>query len=277
MSEKQIAALLHNQVEQNGVGYAWGAEGCPIVNAGPNSAMGHSTPTDGILQRGQLLHSDFGVRVDGFCSDMQRMLYFLAPGESQAPAVVQHGFDTVVNGIQAAAAAMQPGVCGAEIDAIARQVVTSAGYPEFMHRAGPPAWTPGPRRRRAAWAALEKYGDLPDRPLETGQVYTIEPSLFVPGYGVVGVEEDVLLTEHGIEYLGEPRNDINLEIKILAAARPPVFLFQDFSGCFIGPGHYRGDPAAALDWAPTNHSPRMGVRCGMRAAFWKGANPPKAW
>ena len=211
MSEKQIAGLLHDQTHRRGLDYAWPVESCPAVNAGPDSPMGHSGPTDTILQRGHLLHFDFGVKVEEFCSDIQRMVYFLAPGETQAPAPVQHGFDTVLHAIQAAAAAMKPGVTGAEIDGIARSIVTGGGYPEFMHGLGHQLGRHAHDGGGMLGPRWEKYADLPDRPLEASQVYTLEPSLYVPGYGVVGLEEDVLLTEHGVEYLGEPQTTLILK------------------------------------------------------------------
>jgi len=211
MTEKQIAGLFHDQVHRRGLGYAWAPESCPAVNAGPASAMGHSGPTDIVLERGHLLHFDFGVKLGGFCSDIQRMMYFLAPGETQAPAAVQHGFDTVLQAIEASGAAMKPGVQGAEIDGIARSIVTAAGFPEFMHGLGHQLGRHAHDGGGMLGPRWEKYGDLPDRPLEVGQVYTLEPSLFVPGYGVVGIEEDVMLTEPGIEYLGEPQTKLILK------------------------------------------------------------------
>lgn len=211
MSEKQIAGLFHDQVHRRGLDYAWAAESCPAVNAGPQSPMGHSGPTDILLRRGQLLHFDFGVKKDGFCSDIQRMMYFLGPGETEPPAAVSHGFDTVLGAIQAAAAAMKPGVAGAEIDGIARSIVTGAGFPEFLHGLGHQLGRHAHDGGGMLGPRWEKYGDLPDRPLEAGQVYTLEPSLFVPGYGVVGLEEDVLLTGAGIEYLGGPQTRLILK------------------------------------------------------------------
>jgi Xaa-Pro aminopeptidase len=211
MSESQIAALLHDQVRRRGLAYAWTPESCPAVNAGPESAMGHAGPTGTVLQPGHILHFDFGVKIDGFCSDLQRVLYFRRPGESEAPGPVQKGFQTALRAVQAAAQAMRPGVPGAEIDAIARSIVTGAGYPEFMHALGHQLGRHAHDGGGILGPRWEKYGDLPDRPLEAGQVYTIEPSLFVPGYGVIGLEEDVLLTPGGVEYLGEPQTKLILK------------------------------------------------------------------
>ncbi len=208
MTEKQIGAIVQGATRQRGLGFAWPVQSCPAVNAGPDSPMGHSGPTDNVLKQGHILHFDFGVLYDGFCSDIQRVLYFLAPGETRPPEAVQRGFDTAVKAILASAAAMKPGVSGESIDAIARSIVMEAGYPEFLHGLGHQLGRHAHDGGGLLGPRWEKYGDLPDRPLEAGQVYTLEPSLFVPGYGVIGVEEDVLLTENGVEYLGQPQTEL---------------------------------------------------------------------
>jgi Xaa-Pro aminopeptidase len=54
----------------------------------------------------------------------------------------------------------------------------------------------------------EKYGEQPNQRVEAGNVYTIEPGLAVPGYGYIGLEEDVLVTDSGAEYLGAPQEQL---------------------------------------------------------------------
>ena len=60
------------------------------------------------------------------------------------------------------------------------------------------------------WPEWERYGDSPRQPLEAGHVYTVEPGITVPGYGHISLEEDVLVTEEVIVYLGEPQRELIL-------------------------------------------------------------------
>jgi Xaa-Pro aminopeptidase len=211
MTEIEVAEMMQAEVVQRGLGFAWPRSNNPAVNSGPDSPVGHNAPTEIQIERGHLLHFDFGVREDAYCSDIQRMVYFLKPGESQAPEVVQKAFDTEVRAIQAAFDAIRPGVQGVEIDTIARQVLTDAGYPEFMHATGHQVGRLAHDGGAILGPAWDRYGETPFFPLEIGQVYTIEPSLMVPGYGIIGLEEDIVVTAEGAEWLATPQTELILK------------------------------------------------------------------
>lgn len=208
MTEREISAFMHTQLAERGLEPAWEFAACPIVNTGPDSVVGHAAPSDLMVERGHIVHLDFGVKQDDFCSDIQRVLYMLAPGESAPPEAVQRGFDTVVRAIQAAVAAMRPGVTGQEVDAVARKVITDAGYPEYLYATGHHLGRAAHDGGGILGPTWERYGNLPHRPLEAGHVYTVEPGLAVPGYGYIGLEEDVLVTDEGAVYLGEPQTTL---------------------------------------------------------------------
>jgi Xaa-Pro aminopeptidase len=205
MTEKEVAAYMHAQMAEAGVGFAWPRESNPAVNSGPESPVGHSGPTDIKIEPGHILHWDFGVKYEEYCSDIQRVAYILCEGETAAPIEVQRGFDTVRKAIETARAAMKPGIRGVEIDTIARQIVTEAGYPEYKHALGHQLGRVAHDGGALLGPLWEKYGDSPNQVIEVGQVFTIEPGLAVPGYGHIGLEEDVVITEVGAEYLGKPQ------------------------------------------------------------------------
>jgi Xaa-Pro aminopeptidase len=210
MSEKEIAAYMQAQIAEAGLGFAWPRESNPAVNSGPDSPVGHSGPTDIRVQPGHILHFDFGVKYEGYCSDLQRVAYVLREAETVPPLEVMRGFEIVRQAIEDARAAMKPGVQGVEIDTIARRVVTEAGYPEYKHALGHQLGRVAHDGGALLGPLWEKYGGAPRLRLEAGQVYTIEPSLTVPGYGAIGLEEDVVMTETGAEFLGTPQRELIL-------------------------------------------------------------------
>jgi len=211
LSEVEVSQFMHSQVESRGLMLAWEATNCPAVNTGPDSAIGHVGPTELKISPGHIVHFDFGVMEGDYCSDIQRVVYFRRPGEMAAPPEVQHGFDTVRAAIQRAFEAMKPGVTGKDIDRLARQIVTEGGYPEYPYGTGHQVGRVVHDGAGMLGPAWERYGDTPNYPLEAGQVYTLEPGLAVPGYGYIGLEEDVVVTSHGAEYLGEPQTELILK------------------------------------------------------------------
>lgn len=210
MSEKELAAQMHIWMNQAEVGFAWSPTANPAVNSGPHSPVGHYGPSHIQIERGHLVHFDFGVKFEDYCSDIQRVAYVLRENESEAPAEVRRGFDTIRQAVEAARAAMKPGVSGNEIDTIARQIVIDAGYPEFPYALGHQLGRVAHDGGALLGPLWEKYGNSPNLQLEIGQIYTIEPGLAVSGYGYIGLEEDVVITENGTEYLGEPQRELIL-------------------------------------------------------------------
>ena len=210
MTEIEIGEYMQKLANEYEVGLAWPAENCPAVNSGPNSPVGHNGPTGIKVERGHLIHFDFGVKYEGYCSDIQRVAYVLREGETEAPLEVQRGFLTIRTAIEKSREAMKAGVTGNSIDVISREILTDSGYPEFMHALGHQLGRVAHDGGALLGPLWEKYGDSPKQTLETGQVFTIEPHVIVTGYGCMGLEEDVIMTDHGAEYFTEPQREIVL-------------------------------------------------------------------
>jgi len=205
---REIARWFHDAVAEEGLTTSWEKEYCPVVTPGPDAPVGHAMPGDYVVQRGHLLQTDFGVQKGGFVSDLQRTWYLLKEGETEPPAEVLAGWNAAKKALEAGRAALHPGVRGWEVDQVARQTLTEAGYPEYMHAFGhhvgrtvhDGATILGPR-----W---ERYGTSVEGVVEVGNVFAIELGVRVPGYGYIGCEEDVLVTPQGAEYLSEPQTEL---------------------------------------------------------------------
>ena len=206
--EVDIRDFIYDRLADRELQTAWEMDFCPIVNGHPNSPIGHGAPGENRTARGHTLQIDFGVSENGYVSDLQRMWYFLEPGETKPPADVQHAFDTVRGAILAAAQVLKPGALGWEVDHAARAHVLNAGYPEYQHATGhhigrtvhDGASVLGPR-----W---ERYGETINLEVEAGNIFTLELGVSVPKRGYVSLEEDVLVTAHGLEWLSTPQTKL---------------------------------------------------------------------
>ncbi len=208
MTELEIAALMHAEIASRGLGYAWGREHCPAVNAGPEKGVGHTAPGELRTRRGELLHMDFGVERDDYCSDLQRVWYFLDEGESAAPPDVLRAWDALWASVDAGAAVLRPGVVGSEVDAAARESLVAAGFPEPMYALGHQLGRTAHDGGTLLAPRWDRYGSAPLGIVEEGNVFTLEFGTAVPGRGYIGLEEDVFVTGDGIKWLSSPQREL---------------------------------------------------------------------
>jgi Xaa-Pro aminopeptidase len=208
MTQRQIADFVHHRIDESDLEFAWDRAYNPIVTCGPDSPIGHAIPGDVPLERGHTLHLDLGIKYEGYCSDLQRMWYVLDAGETEAPGDVRRAFDTVLAAIRAGEGALRPGVPGWQVDAAARKVIVDADYPEYMHAFGHLLGRSAHDGAMVLAPRWEKYAGISDLPVETGNVFTLELHVFVPGRGIMSLEEDVLLTQEGVEYLSSPQSEL---------------------------------------------------------------------
>jgi Xaa-Pro aminopeptidase len=198
MSEIEIAALLEHAILAQGVTPAFET----IVNAGGKTAPGHGSPTEAVLERGELLHVDFGVRYKDYCSDIQRVAYFRRDGEGDPPAALSRAFACVRQIVTETADHYRPGAQGHEIDAVARQILTAAGYPEYNHGLGHQIGQSVHDGGALVGPPWKRYGELVRIPLEAHNTFTVELGVSLDGIGYMGLEENLVVTPTGGEFLG---------------------------------------------------------------------------
>ncbi len=210
MTERAIAGIITELREKKGLECAWDEEMCPAVFTGPDAERGHNGPSDRVMEPGHLMSVDFGMRYDGFCSDLQRTWYCLRPGEDEPPAVVRKAFETERDAIRMAGEALKPGAVGKDVDAVAREHIASQGFDDYAHALGHQIGRQAHDGSGLLCPEWERYGERPFSVVEEGQCFTLEPSVTVPGYGVATMEEDVVVTPGGARYLSRPQTEILL-------------------------------------------------------------------
>ncbi|ANS73569.1 metallopeptidase [Paenibacillus yonginensis] len=186
MTETELVAEIEFLMRKAG---AEGPSFDTMVLSGEKTALPHGVPGTRKIQAGDLLMFDMGVYAAGYASDITRTF---AVGELSDE--LTRMYNTVLAANEAAIAAIKPGVTFGSIDQAARDVIAEAGYgPYFLHRLG-----------HGLGIDVHEYpsvhGDNQDL-LQAGNVFTVEPGIYLPGKGGVRIEDDVLVTEQGVSVL----------------------------------------------------------------------------
>ncbi len=211
MNCKDVFAFFQKEVERRGYGYSWPKSCNPGVFSGDGCPGGHMGAPDFPISYGDVVNIDFGIRIDGYSCDLQRMYYVLKPGEDKAPDDIVEAFNVVRDGIQLAAKALKPGVTGLEVDTVAREYITSKGYPSWNaalgHQLGQVAHDGGP----LLGPAQPRYNrdELIRTPLCKNMVFTLEPGIPTRA-GRIGLEEDVVVKEDGAHFIVPPQEELFL-------------------------------------------------------------------
>jgi Xaa-Pro aminopeptidase len=194
--------------EKEGLKPAWDPTQCPAVFSGPETAGAHASPTKRKIARGHVLNIDFGVKKDGYCSDLQRTWYFLRKGEKKAPEVVLRAFNIIRDTIALAAREIRPGMEGWIVDDMVRSRIVAEGFPEYPHALGHQIGRAAHDGSGILCPKWERYGNRPFEKIEENQVYTLEPRINIEGYGVATLEEIIVVTKTGGKFLSHPQREL---------------------------------------------------------------------
>jgi Xaa-Pro aminopeptidase len=167
-----------------------GAEGPAfptIVGSGPNGALPHARASERLIEDGEPIVIDMGAYVDGYCGDLTRTVWV---GEPDAK--LREIYRIVLDALEQAEGGIKAGMTGKDGDAIARDIITAAGYGDkFIHSLGHGLGV----RVHEAPNLSPRY----DRPLPAGSVVTIEPGIYLPGWGGVRIEDVGHVTDGGLD------------------------------------------------------------------------------
>lgn len=208
---QDVYAWFQNEVERKGFGWSWPKSCNPGVFSGYGCPGGHMGAPDFPIQKGDVVNIDFGIVVDGYGCDLQRMYYILKDDETEAPQDLVEAFNAVRDAILLAAKALKPGATGLEVDTVARQYIMSKGFPSWNaalgHQMGKVAHDGGP----LLGPEKPRYNrdDLIRVPLYENMVFTLEPGVPTRA-GRIGLEEDVVVKKDGAVFIVPPQEEFYL-------------------------------------------------------------------
>jgi Xaa-Pro aminopeptidase len=184
-TEKDIALAVEQYLQSRGATTSFPS----IVASGPNASMPHAVPTDRQLQEGEPITIDIGAQVNGYCSDMTRTVCIGTPSEKLREI---HGL--VLEAQERAERAIKKGMSGKDADAISRDFLAEMGYGEYFthglgHGIGLEVHEPPSVSLRG------------DQPLTPGMVFSVEPGIYLPGWGGVRIEDLVVMQDENVRVL----------------------------------------------------------------------------
>ncbi|MBL0716594.1 MAG: aminopeptidase P family protein, partial [Desulfosarcina sp.] len=199
MTEHEIAWLMEKELREHGAD----ALAFPVICAsGPNSAMPHAIPGGKKFIKGEPILFDWGAKLNGYCSDISRTILIGEPDQTYIKV-----YNTVLNAQQKAISAIKPGMNAKDVDAVARAHIKNAGFGDrFGHGLG----------HGVGLAVHEppKISPLGNSILEPNMVFTVEPGVYIPGWGGGRIENMVVVREDGVEVLNSlPASYGNAELQ----------------------------------------------------------------
>ncbi|MDE3089229.1 MAG: aminopeptidase P family protein [Chloroflexota bacterium] len=198
MTEKEGAWVIEEHLRKHG------AEKIAfdlIVASGPNSALAHAIPSDRKFQRGEPIVVDIGARVNNYHSDLTRTICLGQPADGQFKKV----YDTVLKAQRVAEKKIKAGTKGKRADAYARGVIDNAGYGDkFGHGLGHGVGLTVHEAPRASKLSKDVY--------KPNMTLTIEPGIYIPGWGGVRIEDLVVIQETGVEILSQASKEPMVKI-----------------------------------------------------------------
>ena len=194
LTERQVARM----VELYLIEHADGPSFPSIVASGANASVPHAAPSDRRIQEGEVIKIDIGARASGYCSDMTRTVCLGQPRDQRL--VELHAL--VLEAQQHAERGLRPGMTGREGDSLARDVIARAGYGQaFTHGLGHGI---GLEVHEPPWVSQSRGDEV----LRPGMVFSVEPGVYLPGWGGVRLEDLVVLEADGARVLCRSPKDL---------------------------------------------------------------------
>ena len=190
ISEKEIANELILFFRKNNADYSFP----PIVAFGENSSIPHHEPSTVKLKKNQIVLLDFGVKINNYCSDMTRTIYF-----GKADKRFKEIYNLVLNAQKSAIEKIKSGSKASEIDNLARKVIKEK-YEDFSHALG-----------HGIGLEVHEAPTISSRSkelLKNGMIFSIEPGIYIPGYGGVRIEDIVLVRDGKAELISKAKRGL---------------------------------------------------------------------